>query len=65
MAMRMFLAVSTKDLYVEDLERNFSIRNSICHSLPLSEADPPPGEGCPTVKKVSNKDIANIINLLL
>lgn len=50
MAIRMFLAVSTKGLNVEALERNFSISSSICHSLPLSEeVGTPPVEDCPAV----------------
>lgn len=48
-AIRKFLAVSTKDLNVEALERNFSISNSICHSFPLSIPEPPVAEGCPPI----------------
>lgn len=36
---------------MEALDRNFSISNSICHSLPLSEDGPPPLEDNPTVKE--------------
>lgn len=48
MVIRMFLAVSTRGFNVEDLERNFSINSSICHSFPLSEVTPVLVEGCPT-----------------
>lgn len=61
MAIRIFFAVSTKGLNVEALERNFSISNSICHSLPLSEEGPPPVEDDPTVTKSSYKSLS-IIN---